>query len=91
MYNLGMNSIPQRGEVWQHYRTKGKYEILGIGKLQVKQEELDMKECVLYKSLADDELWVRPLEDFLEQVEDERGQASARFTKLKIVEKSIEM
>lgn len=44
---------PQTSEIWQHYKTKWEYEIIGIGQLQVKIDSLDMKECVIYKSLSD--------------------------------------
>lgn len=73
---------PQIGEIWQHYKTKGEYEIIGIGKMQVKIEELDMKECVIYKSLSDGKLWARPLEDFVELVITEEGQQVGRFVKV---------
>ena len=73
---------PQTGEIWQHYKTKGEYEIVGIGQLQVKVEDLDMKECVIYKALSDEKIWVRPLSDFLETVENEEGSNVPRFSKV---------
>ena len=78
-----MKHEPRPGEVWQHYKTKGEYEILGIGKLQVKIESLDMKECVLYRTLSDEKLWARPLEDFIEEVSLENGELVPRFSKVR--------
>jgi hypothetical protein len=75
--------MPHTGEIWQHYKTKGEYEIVGIGQLQVKTEDLDMKDCVVYKALSDGKLWCRPMEDFLETVENEAGEQAPRFSKVK--------
>ena len=55
------------GEVWTHYKAGGEYEIVEMGKLQVKNE-LDMAECVIYKNRVDQAVWVRPMVDFLEEV-----------------------
>lgn len=63
--------IPKIGEVWQHVKSGGIYEIVVIGRMQTKNE-LDMAECVVYKSLREKDkfgvgsIWVRPLKDFLE-------------------------
>jgi hypothetical protein len=80
-YTLFMT--PQIGEIWQHYKTKGEYEIVDLGKLQVKVDELDMKECVVYKSLEDNNVWVRPLADFVEIVKNEEGNDVTRFSKVR--------
>jgi hypothetical protein len=72
---------PEPTETWQHYKTKGKYEIVGIGQLQVKVDPLDMKECVIYKA-EDGKLWVRPLVDFLELVAAEGCEMVPRFQKV---------
>jgi hypothetical protein len=77
-----MNSIPQPGEVWQHSKTKGEYEIIGTARLQVKNEDLDMKECVIYKARTDEKVWVRPVEDFIEEVEIGEGIKASRFSKM---------
>jgi hypothetical protein len=74
---------PYTGEVWQHYKTKGEYEILFIGKMQMKDPSLDMKECVVYKSLEDGGVWVRPLSDFIEEVITDGGERVERFTKIR--------
>ncbi len=73
--------IPQPQEIWQHYRTKGKYEIVALGKLQTKIETLDMQECVIYKAMSDEKIWVRPLVDFTEEIIDEKGNTVKRFEK----------
>ncbi len=78
-----MYEKPTPGEIWQHYKTKGEYEIIGIGQMQVKVESLDMKECVIYRALLDEKLWCRPLEDFMEDVELEEGIRLPRFSKLR--------
>ena len=60
------------GEKWKHVKSGGEYEIVGVGRLQVKEESLDMAECVVYKSLqASGEfevgsIWIRPMIDFLD-------------------------
>ena len=74
---------PQEGEVWQHYKTKGEYTILGTGQMQVKITDLDMKECVIYKALSDKKLWVRPLVDFVEEVNNEEGNPVQRFIRIR--------
>ncbi len=78
-----MEKAPAPGEIWQHSKTKGEYEIIGIGKLQLKIESLDMEDCVTYKALSDGKLWTRPLEDFLEETPNEEGNMIPRFIKLK--------
>lgn len=78
-----LKNIPTEGEVWQHYKTKGEYTILGIGQLQVKIADLDMKECVIYKSLSDGKVWVRPLTDFTEHVDTTESANTQRFTKVR--------
>ena len=77
-------NIPVQGEVWQHYKTKGEYTVLGIGQMQVKIADLDMKECVIYKSLSDEKIWVRPLVDFCEDINLTDGKDSvSRFVKIR--------
>ncbi len=75
-------NTPQTGEIWQHYKTKGEYEIIGLGQLQTKVESLDMKECVIYKSPAGT-LWARPLADFVEDIKNEEGEMTPRFKKVR--------
>lgn len=70
---------PHIGEIWMHYKTKGEYEILGFGQLQVKIEELDMKECIIYKALSDQKVWIRPCNDFIEDI----GEGVRRFEKVR--------
>ncbi len=79
-------SSPKIGEVWRHYKTEGRYEILNIGRMQVKAEGLDMAECVIYKAQSDGLVWVRPLADFVEEIEikNEAGESEMvqRFSKV---------
>lgn len=81
-YTLSMDT-PNSGDIWQHYKTKGEYEIIGIGQMQVKVESLDMKECVIYKARSDGKLWVRPLEDFVEEIVIDGGESVPRFQKVR--------
>lgn len=73
---------PEQKEVWMHYKTKGGYEILTLATLQSKDPGLDMTECVIYKSLLDDTVWVRPLNDFIELVSLD-GVELSRFEKVR--------
>ena len=58
---------------YEHYKGK-QYKVLGIAK----HSEI-LEEFVVYKALYDnDELWVRPLKMFLEEVE-VNGQKIPRF------------
>lgn len=62
---------------YQHYRTRNFYKVLGIAKHSETLEEL-----VVYEALYDNpegQLWVRPKEMFLEDVE-VNGQKVPRFT-----------
>ncbi len=68
----------KKGEVWKHLKTGGEYEIVEFGVLQVKSD-LDMSECVVYRNLEDGRIWIRPLIDFLEVLED----GEVRFIKIK--------
>ncbi len=66
---------------YKHYKG-GTYEVLGIGRI-----EATLEECVIYKALYKTEdfpqgsLWVRPLDEFSEEVEVE-GKLISRFTKI---------
>ncbi|MEN9551857.1 MAG: hypothetical protein RI935_234 [Candidatus Parcubacteria bacterium] len=77
------NKKPNTGEIWQHYKTKGEYEIINTGRLQVKESTLDMAECVIYKALTDNTIWIRPIHDFMEEVTIEGGATCYRFTKVR--------
>lgn len=68
------------GEVWIHSKTRGEYEIIALAKMQTKNE-LDMLECVVYKSLETGLVWVRPLVDFLEIIDEENN--TQRFVRVK--------
>ncbi len=66
---------------YQHYKG-GQYEVLGIGRI-----EATLKECVIYKALYKTEdfpersMWVRPLDEFVEEVEVD-GETVSRFTRV---------
>ena len=57
---------------YRHYKGD-EYEVLGIAKHSETMEEL-----VVYKSLDKNEIWVRPLKMFLEEVEI-NGKKVSRF------------
>jgi hypothetical protein len=63
--------MPTIGQVWKHVKSGGEYEIMEMGKLQVKGE-LDMADCVIYRSLQvsgefkEGSIWIRPVADFVE-------------------------
>lgn len=50
--------------VYEHYKGK-RYEVLGVGK-----HSETLEEFVVYRALyGDRDIWIRPLEMFLEEVE----------------------
>ncbi len=75
--------------IYEHYRTKNQYEVIGTALYSENPEQ----ELVIYKQLYESEirgtnkklpagtLWARPAEMFLELVED-NGQKVTRFKKL---------
>ena len=77
-----MNNQVQKGQIYIHWKKpEHEYEIVGIGLSQM--DSYDLKEMVIYKPLfetdIDVEFWVRPLEDFLGEVEYGSGEAGPRF------------
>ena len=63
--------------IYQHYRTRNLYKVIGVAKHSETLEEL-----VVYEALYDNtegRLWVRPKKMFLEDVE-VNGQKVPRFT-----------
>jgi hypothetical protein len=54
------------GSIWKHYKRNSTYTILGVAKSQIDENESDM---VVYKARDDKQLWVRPLNRFLEKVD----------------------
>lgn len=81
MYTVKMK--PQVGEIWQHYKTKGEYEVIALGKLKTKDASLDMEDCVVYRVLLDGSVWVRPLTDFVEILTHKEGVNVFRFHKIR--------
>lgn len=55
-------STPQVGTCWRHYKG-GIYTVIAVGKV-----EKDQTPCVVYQSLADGQVWVRPLSEWEEIV-----------------------
>jgi len=61
--------------IYRHFK-RGEYEVIGVGRNGLNYSE----ELVVYKSMdSTDNLWVRPLADFLAMVERE-GYNGPRFT-----------
>lgn len=65
------------GTTYRHVMSHGEYEIVSVGKMQAKgwfcyddevdQEiKCDMHEVVIYRSLTDGMVWVRPREEFMD-------------------------
>ena len=66
--------------IYQHFRTRNFYKVIGVAKHSETLEEL-----VVYETLYDNpegKLWVRPKKMFLEDVE-VNGQKVPRFTFIK--------
>lgn len=69
--------------VFRHKKTGGLYELLAIGQMQarnwledvrkggytVQYKPVDMAEVVIYQSLTDKKVWVRPINEFNERFE----------------------
>jgi hypothetical protein len=58
------SSRPRRGEIYRHFKGS-LYQVIEVGKY-----EPDLREVVVYKSLGDGEVWVRPLSSWEEAVPD---------------------
>ena len=58
-----MNEMEIKKEKYQHYKG-GKYEVIGIAKHSETLEEM-----VVYQSLENNSIWVRPRKMFFEEVE----------------------
>lgn len=64
---------PEDGRIYQHYKG-GKYEIVASGYLEDSETP-----CVVYRSLADGNTWVRTAKNFLESIEVD-GTSMTRFS-----------
>jgi len=51
--------IPEPGQVWQHVRTGGLYEIVCNA-----QEEATLRLLTVYRSRSDGQFWARPTTEF---------------------------
>jgi|LakMenEpi03Aug12_release.lakeMendotaPanAssembly.Ray.scaffolds.fasta_scaffold903034_2 hypothetical protein len=59
-----MISLPQEGETWRHYKKGDLYKIIGIAK-----QESDNCPVVVYKSTKSEEMFTRPVKEFIEKLE----------------------
>ncbi len=57
---------------YRHYKG-GEYEVIGVARHSENQEEM-----VVYRSLKDGQIWARPFENFMEEV-DIDGEKFPRF------------
>lgn len=53
-----MSSKFKIGDVIKHLKTQGYYRIIGYGTI-----EKTMEEAVIYKSIEDNRVWIRPMEE----------------------------
>ena len=56
--------LPQPGQVWAHWKTQHRYEIISIVRSELNGKALS----VVYRACGSPEFilpWVRPLEDFM--------------------------
>ena len=64
-------------KVFKHWQG-GNYKILAIGK-DAKNPNRDM---IVYRSLSNNQIWVRGREDFFSDVLDDKGKIVPRFQKV---------
>lgn len=57
---------PRVSTEWVHVKTGGRYQVIGIGHLQVDDPKWDMAEVVLYGNPGDPMIWARPLDEFVD-------------------------
>lgn len=66
---------------WKHTKTGGDYIVLHHAKMQSNDwvdskhdaASVDMEDVVIYKSLQDGMVWVRPKDEFYERFEEVKG------------------
>ncbi len=70
------------GAVFQHYRNKKNYKILGVGR-HTETMELQVVYQGLYHcdTYGESPVWVRPLHMFLETIDNE-GSSTSRFIRI---------
>lgn len=57
------------GNIYKHIKTGGFYRIIyNDSTLQI-DGEFDMTKCIIYQSIKDNRIWVRPIKDFEERFE----------------------
>lgn len=64
-------------EIYEHYRTKGHYRIVGIAR----NSEDHVQELVIYQNIETGEMWARPRVMFEENVEVD-GRLQPRFRRM---------
>lgn len=62
------------GELYRHYRRPGLYKVMHLARL-----EPDQSDVVVYLALRDGQVWVRPLREFVGEVELTDGRRVPRF------------
>lgn len=70
--------------VVRHYKRGALYLVLGVARIEATPDQ----EVVVYQSLVEDQLWTRPLADFLATVTGEDGQPQPRFALLTAEERA---
>jgi hypothetical protein len=50
--------------LWRHKKRGSIYRIIGRGHMQINVPEVDMVEVVIYQSVTDESIWVRPVSEF---------------------------
>lgn len=65
-----MRALPQAGEIYKHFKGND-YLIIGIGTLADNSIE-DFEDCVVYKRLKDDTLWMRSITEFMSKVDTDK-------------------
>lgn len=61
---------------FRHYKRGTEYRVLCLGTLEATETP-----CVVYQSLADEHIWIRPVANFIEEVELE-GRLVPRFSRI---------
>ncbi len=66
----------QPNEHYRHYKRGTEYKVLCLGTLEAGEVP-----CVVYQAHADEHVWIRPVAEFLEEVEYE-GRRLQRFVRI---------
>ena len=66
----------------QHYKRKTVYQVITVGTHTESHQRFVVYKAVSYPQ--DNQVWIRPIEEFCEIVEDDNGNKISRFTVLNI-------